>query len=77
MEFSRQSMPFPQHTHSEEYLTYIQSKATLFQFKIIAPCPVTTGPCKRPFIQATFIYSNTLIKSPPVFFYGDIRTQTR
>jgi len=26
---------------------FLMSKPTLFQFKAIAPCPVTPGPCKK------------------------------
>jgi len=33
--------------NSKEFLLYIQSKSTLFQFEAITPCPITTGPCKR------------------------------
>ena len=33
--------------HIEELLSYIWSKSTLFQFKAITPCPVTTRPCEK------------------------------
>ncbi|KFR07640.1 Hydroxymethylglutaryl-CoA synthase, cytoplasmic, partial [Nipponia nippon] len=36
--FSGQPVPVPHHPHSKEFLPYIQSKSTLFQFKTINPC---------------------------------------
>ncbi|KAK4813670.1 hypothetical protein QYF61_017637, partial [Mycteria americana] len=46
--FSGQPVPVPHHPHSEEFLPYILSKSTtLFQFKAITPCPITTSPCKK------------------------------
>jgi len=44
--FSEQPMPGPHHPQSKEFLSYIQSKSTLFQFKTITPCPIATCPCK-------------------------------
>jgi len=35
------------HPHCEKFLPYIQYKSNFFQFKIIAPCPVTTSPGKK------------------------------
>jgi len=46
--FSGQPVPAPHHPHHKEFLSFIQSKSTLCQFKAITPCPITTGPCKKP-----------------------------
>uniref|UniRef100_A0A8C9MF83 Gap junction protein alpha 10 n=1 Tax=Serinus canaria TaxID=9135 RepID=A0A8C9MF83_SERCA len=40
--FSGQPVPAPHHPHSKEFLP---TKLTLFQFKAIPPCPITTCPC--------------------------------
>lgn len=37
----------------KEFLSYIQSKSILFQFKTVVPCPVTAGFGKKPF--STFL----------------------
>ena len=37
------------HLHSKEFLSNICCKSTLFQFKAISPCPVTTCPYKNSF----------------------------
>ncbi|KAK4807117.1 hypothetical protein QYF61_018458 [Mycteria americana] len=42
--FCGQPVPVPHHPHGKKFLPNIQSKCTLFQFKTVAPCPVTTGP---------------------------------
>ena len=34
-------------SHCKKCLPYIQSKFTLFWFKTITPCPITTGPAKK------------------------------
>ncbi|KAK4807192.1 hypothetical protein QYF61_024312 [Mycteria americana] len=41
--FSGQPVPVSHHPHRKAFLPYVQSKSTLFQFKSVAPCPVTTG----------------------------------
>jgi len=45
--FSGQPVSVPHHPHSKEFLSYIQFKFVLFQFKAITPCPITTCPCKK------------------------------
>ena len=45
--FSGKPGPGPHHPDRDEFLPYIQCNSTLFQFKAIAPCPVTTGPGKK------------------------------
>jgi len=35
-----QPVPVPHHPHSEEFLPFIYSKATIFQSKAITPCPI-------------------------------------
>ncbi|KAK4810711.1 hypothetical protein QYF61_007685 [Mycteria americana] len=40
---SGQPVPVSHHPHRKKFLPYIQSTSTLFQFKTIAPCTVTTG----------------------------------
>jgi len=39
--------PVSHHSHHNKYLSYIQSKSTLFQVKTVAPCPVTTDLGKK------------------------------
>jgi len=53
--FSRQPVPVSYHLHHKEFLPYIQSKPTVFQFKTITPCPVTRGPGKKSL--STFLLS--------------------
>ena len=45
--FSGQPVPVPHHPHGEEFLPYIESKSSLFQFKAITPCSITTLPNKK------------------------------
>jgi len=55
--FSGKPVSLPHHPHSEEFLPYIQFTSTLFQFQIIAPCPVTTDIVKTSlsiFIRSLF-----------------------
>ncbi|KAK4806146.1 hypothetical protein QYF61_001069 [Mycteria americana] len=41
--FSGQPVPMSHHPHCKKCLPYVQSKSTLFQFKTVDSCPVTTG----------------------------------
>jgi len=45
--FSGQPVPVPHHPHSKEFLSYIQSKSTLFQLQATTPSPITTSPYKK------------------------------
>ena len=45
---SGQPVPVPHHPHRKEFLTYVQPKSTLFQFKTVVLSPVATGPHKSP-----------------------------
>ena len=45
-DFSGLRVPAPHHPQSEEFLPYSQYKSTLFLFKTIIPCPITTCPTK-------------------------------
>jgi len=37
----------PHRSHYKKFLPHIQSESTLFQFKTITPCPITTNPTKK------------------------------
>ena len=65
--FSGQSVPVSHHPCHKKGHPYIQSKPTFFQFKTIAPCPVTTGPGKMsvPFFLISPLY---ILKGPSKVF---------
>ena len=44
---SGQPFPVPHQPHCKELLPYIQTKSPLFQFEIISPCSITTGPANK------------------------------
>lgn len=46
-DFSGAPVPVSHHLHSREFLPSIQSKPSLFQSNAIAPCPITSRPCKK------------------------------
>ena len=45
--FSGQPVPVFHHPNSVEFLPCIPSESTLFLFKAITPCPITTDPAKK------------------------------
>ena len=44
---SGQPVPVFHHPHCKKCLPSVQSKSTLFEFKTITPCAITTGPAKK------------------------------
>ena len=63
--------------NSKEFLLYIQSKSTLFQFEAITPCPITTGPCKRSLsslLVAPFKYWKASLRSPRSLFFSRLNS---
>jgi len=65
--FSGQPGPGPHHPHGEDFLSHVQSKSTLSQFKAITPCPIPTCTCKKPLsssLAVPFRYWQAALRSP-------------